>query len=286
MKWKGFTLSLQLKQKQKNWSKQTSNNSYHSCWFIPHNEHKWIIFFFQQKPVAEKKENLLSHVLFDLSVTLRGSPCQTWPAPRSTSCWANWASTRRPRPTRRCQKSSASLPPKTARSKTRPPPPPPQRPPPQSPGRRPSTLTSKPSAAGVQRERNRKRTAHFTHTAPRLLHDRLASWPRGSRTAASRSWISVYVRIETEASAEGLLKVWLCTYHSCYLTFIFYSNNNLRVHSVSVKTKKKKKPSGMKCCLFYFVSWFIVCLWFSAAVKCSCVSYCFLPIVKLNEAQG
>lgn len=115
----------------------------------------------------------------------------------------------------------------------------------------------------------------------------LAGWPRGRRTAASRSWISVHVRIETEASAEGLLKVWLCTYHSCYLTFIFYSNNNLRVHSVSAKTKKKTtKPSGMKCCLFYFVSWFIVCLWFSAAVKCSCVSYCFLPIVKLNEAQG
>lgn len=118
--------------------------------------------------------------------------------------------------------------------------------------------------------------AHFTHTAPRLLHDRLAGWPRGSRSAASRSWISAQVRMETEASAEGLLKVWLCTYHSCDLTFIFYSNNNLRVHSVSAKTKwkkqKKKKTlwnemSLPLCLLVHHVSVVLCCCWMLLCVQ-------------------
>lgn len=76
----------------------------------------------------------------------RGLPCLTWPAQRSTSYLRNWASTRRLNLRRRCQRSTASLLPKTARSKTiqhTSPPLPllPLRTPPQIPTLKSSTLT-------------------------------------------------------------------------------------------------------------------------------------------------
>lgn len=122
-----------------------------------------------------------------------GSPCPTWPAPRSTSCWGNLASTKRLNQRTRCRRSFASLLPKTARLKmsrrTNPPLPLlPQRTPPQNQMQKSSTLTYNPS-------RVEKIGMSKYHYAPKLLWDQLVIAVDDKNSChfynkASRSWIS------------------------------------------------------------------------------------------------
>lgn len=213
-----------------------------------------------------------------MCVLHRGSPCLTWPALRSTSCWGNWASSRRPNLRTRCQRSSASLLPKTARLKTsrrtNPPLPLlPQRTPPQSPKQKSSTLTYNPSRGEQSRNLTLPHSCSTTGWLLRLITKMLVFSKWGQQIMDQPLSKDTIL-----ASAEGLLKVWICTYHSCRL-LIFAA-------IITQRAALWVQKLEYVCSILSFGPSCVGCLQDSHLTWVFIVSNCFLPTVKLNEASG
>lgn len=89
-----------------------------------------------------------------------------------------------------------------------------------------------------------------------------------------------------KGSLKGLLTVWICTYCSCCLCFLISA---AITQQATLWVLFYSTHEDWKCvrCFFYFGPSCVSCLQDPRlSLEFSCVSDCFLPTVKLNEASG